>query len=167
MKVILKENIEKLGFKDEIVDVKNGFARNFLIPKNKAVIATENAIKVLNEKLRQQESRLNEEIENANKTVEELSKLSIVIKSKLQEDGKKLFGSISSKQLVDEISKQGIEIDRKFVKLSSIKEIGSYTAEIRLHRKVNCSIEFTVVYVKNYLYISASTGLSLDALIAG
>ena len=149
MKVILKENIEKLGFKDEIVDVKNGFARNFLIPKNKAVIATENAIKVLNEKLRQQESRLNEEIENANKTVEELSKLSIVIKSKLQEDGKKLFGSISSKQLVDEIGKQGVEIDRKFVKLSSIKEIGSYTAEIRLHRKVNCSIEFTVVSDKN------------------
>ena len=167
MKVILKENIEKLGFKDEIVDVKNGFARNFLIPKNKAVIATENAIKVLNEKLRQQESRLNEEIENANKTVEELSKLTIVIKSKLQEDGKKLFGSISSKQLVDEIGKQGIEIDRKFVKLSSIKEIGSYTAEIRLHRKVNCSIEFTVVSDKNYLYLSASTGLSLDALIAG
>ena len=149
MKVILKENIEKLGFKDEIVDVKNGFARNFLIPKNKAVIATENAIKVLNEKLRQQESRLNEEIENANKTVEELSKLSIVIKSKLQDDGKKLFGSISSKQLVDEIGKQGIEIDRKLVKLSSIKEIGSYTAEIRLHRKVNCSIEFTVVSDKN------------------
>ncbi len=149
MKVILKENIEKLGFKDEIVDVKNGFARNFLLPKNKAVIATENAIKVLNEKLRQQESRLNEEIENANKTVEELSKLSIVIKSKLQDDGKKLFGSISSKQLVDEIGKQGIEIDRKFVKLSSIKEIGSYTAEIRLHRKVNCSIEFKVVSDKN------------------
>tara|TARA_B100000963_G_scaffold87316_1_gene74953 strand:+ start:507 stop:956 length:450 start_codon:yes stop_codon:yes gene_type:complete len=149
MKVILKENIEKLGFKDEIVDVKNGFARNFLIPKNKAIIATENAIKVLNENLRQQESRLNVEIENANKTVEELSKLSIVIKSKLQEDGKKLFGSISSKQLVDEIGKQGIEIDRKFVKLSSIKEIGSYTAEIRLHRKVNCSIEFKVVSEKN------------------
>ena len=149
MKVILKENIEKLGFKDEIVDVKNGFARNFLIPKNKAVIATENAIKVLNENLRQQESKLNEEIENANKTVEVLSKLSIVVKSKLQEDGKKLFGSISSKQLVDEIGKHGIDIDRKFVKLNSIKEIGSYTAEIRLHRKVNCSLEFKVVSDKN------------------
>ena len=149
MKVILKENIEKLGFKDEIVDVKNGYARNFLIPKNKAVIATENAVKVLNENLRQQESRLNEEIESANKIVEELSKLSIVIKSKLQEDGKKMFGSISSKQLVDEIGKQGIEIDRKFVKLTSIKEIGSYTAEIRLHRKVNCSLEFKVVSDKN------------------
>ncbi|MDC3153817.1 50S ribosomal protein L9 [Bacteroidota bacterium] len=149
MKVILKENIEKLGFKDEIVDVKNGFALNFLIPKNKAVIATENATKVLNENLRQQESRLKEEIENANKTVEELSKLKIVIKSKLQEDGKKLFGSISSKQLVDEIGKHGIEIDRKFVKLNSVKEIGSYTAEIRLHRKVNCSLEFKVVSDKN------------------
>jgi len=149
MKVILKENIEKLGFKDEIVDVKNGYARNFLIPKNKAVIATENAVKVLNENLRQQESKLNEEIENANKTVEELSKLSIVVKSKLQEDGKKLFGSISSKQLVDEIGKHGIDIDRKFVKLNSIKEIGSYTAEIRLHRKVNCSLEFKVVSDKN------------------
>ena len=149
MKVILKENIEKLGFKDEIVDVKNGYARNFLIPKNKAVIATENAVKVLNENLRQQESKLNEEIENANKTVEELSKLSIVVKSKLQEDGKKLFGSISSKQLVDEIGKHGIEIDRKFVKLNSIKEIGSYTAEIRLHRKVNCSLEFKVISEKN------------------
>lgn len=149
MKVILKENIEKLGFKDEIVDVKNGFALNFLLPKNKAIIATESAIKVLNENLRQQESKLNEEIENANKTVEELSKLSIVIKSKLQEDGKKLFGSISPKQLVDEIGKQGIEIDRKFVKLGSVKEIGSYTAEIRLHRKVNCSLEFKVVSDKN------------------
>ena len=149
MKVILKENIEKLGFKDEIVDVKNGYARNFLIPKNKAVIATESAVKVLNENLRQQESKLNEEIENANKTVEELSKLSIVVKSKIQEDGKKLFGSISSKQLVDEIGKHGIEIDRKFVKLNSIKEIGSYTAEIRLHRKVNCSLEFKVVSDKN------------------
>tara|TARA_B100001939_G_scaffold201614_1_gene173224 strand:+ start:154 stop:603 length:450 start_codon:yes stop_codon:yes gene_type:complete len=149
MKVILKENIEKLGFKDEIVDVKNGFARNFLLPKNKAIIATESAIKVLNENLRQQESKLNEEIENANKTVEELSKLNIVIKSKLQEDGKKLFGSISQKQLVDEIGKQGIEIDRKFVKISSIKEIGTYTAEIRLHRKVNCSLEFKVVSDKN------------------
>ena len=149
MKVILKENIEKLGFKDEIVDVKNGYARNFLIPKNKAVIATENAVKVLNENLRQQESKLNEEIKNANKTVEELSKLSIVVKSKLQEDGKKLFGSISSKQLVDEIGKHGIDIDRKFVKLNSIKEIGSYTAEIRLHRKVNCSLEFKVVSDKN------------------
>ena len=149
MKVILKENIEKLGFKDEIVDVKNGYARNFLIPKNKAVIATENAVKVLNENLRQQESKLNAEIVNANKAVEELSKLSIVVKSKLQEDGKKLFGSISSKQLVDEIGKHGIEIDRKFVKLNSIKEIGSYTAEIRLHRKVNCSLEFKVVSDKN------------------
>ena len=131
------------------MDVKNGYARNFLIPKNKAVIATENAVKVLNENLRQQESKLNEEIENANKTVEELSKLSIVVKSKLQEDGKKLFGSISSKQLVDEIGKHGIDIDRKFVKLNSIKEIGSYTAEIRLHRKVNCSLEFKVVSDKN------------------
>tara|TARA_B100000989_G_scaffold58958_1_gene40174 strand:+ start:570 stop:1019 length:450 start_codon:yes stop_codon:yes gene_type:complete len=149
MKVILKENIEKLGFKDEIVDVKNGFARNFLIPKNKAVIATKNAIKVLNENLRQQESKLDEEIENANKIVEELSKLSIIIKSKLQEDGKKLFGSITSKHLVDEIGQQGIEIDRKFVKFSSIKEIGSYTAEIRLHRKVKCSLEFKVVSDKN------------------
>ena len=124
MKLILKENVEKLGFKDEIVDVKNGFALNFLIPKNKAVIATENETKVLNENLRQQESRLKEEIENANKTVEELSKLKIVIKSKLQEDGKKLFGAISSKQLVDEIGKHGIEIDRNFVKLTSVKEIG-------------------------------------------
>tara|TARA_B100000242_G_scaffold164471_1_gene117521 strand:- start:297 stop:746 length:450 start_codon:yes stop_codon:yes gene_type:complete len=149
MKIILKENIEKLGFKDEIVDVKNGFARNFLIPKNKAIIATETAIKVLNDRLKQQESKLKEEIEKANKIAEELSKLELVIKSKLQDDGKKLFGSISSKQLVDEISKQGVEIDRKFVKLSSIKEIGSYTAEIRLHRKVNCSIEFKVVSDKN------------------
>ena len=149
MKIILKENIEKLGFKDEIVDVKNGFARNFLIPKNKAIIATETAIKVLNDRLKQQESKLKEEIEKANKITEELNKLELVIKSKLQEDGKKLFGSISSKQLVDEISKQGVEIDRKFVKLSSIKEIGSYTAEIRLHRKVNCSIEFKVDSDKN------------------
>ena len=145
MKVILSENIEKLGFKDEVVEVKNGFALNFLIPQKKAVIATSTAIKSLNEKLRQQESKLNEEINNANLIAEKISQLDIILKSKLQDDGKKLFGSISQKQLVEEIGKQGVDIDRKFVKLGSIKEIGVYNAEIRLHRMVNCSIQFKVI----------------------
>ncbi len=145
MDVILKEDVEKLGFKNEIVSVKNGFGRNYLIPKGLAILATTSSVKVLEEKLRQQKNKEVSEIESANKLKEQIEKAEIIIKAKVAEGGTKLFGSIKTSQFVEALSKIGIEIDSKFVKLSSIKEIGDYEAEIRLHRKVSLSAPFKVV----------------------
>lgn len=98
MDIILLENIEKLGFKNEVIKVKNGFGRNFLIPSGKAVLATESAVKVLNENLRQQEQKDSKLIAELSKTAEALPNLDIKIKAKVAEGGTKLFGSITSSQ---------------------------------------------------------------------
>ena len=145
MKVILKENIEKLGFADEVVKVKNGYARNFLIPKRKAVIATDSAVKVLEEKLRQQSGKEEKVVADANSIAEVISNLDIKVKAKIAEDGLKLFGSVTTVQFTDALEVMGHEIDKRFVKLSTIKEIGKYEAEVRLHRNVSVTIPFEVV----------------------
>ncbi|MAM05203.1 MAG: 50S ribosomal protein L9 [Flavobacteriales bacterium] len=145
MDVILKENIEKLGFKNEIVSVKNGYARNYLIPKGYAILATKSAIKVLEENLRQQQQKDEKEIEKANKLADSLKSLDVIIKAKVAEGGIKLFGSIKVTQFVQTLSSMGYELDSKFIKLTSIKEIGDYNAEIRLHRNVSISLPFKVI----------------------
>jgi len=145
MKIILKENIEKLGFADEVVKVKNGFARNFLIPKGKAILATDSAVKVLEEKLRQQSGKEEKVIADANNIAEVISNLDIKVKAKVVEDGQKLFGSVTTVQFTDALASLGHEIDKRFVKLSTIKEVGKYEAEVRLHRNVSVTIPFEVI----------------------
>ena len=145
MRIILKENIEKLGFADEVVKVKNGFARNFLIPQGKAILATDSAVKVLEEKLRQQSNKEEKVITDANSIAEVISNLDIKIKVKVAEDKKKLFGSVTTVQFTDELASMGHEIDKRFVKLSTIKEVGKYEAEVRLHRNVRVTIPFEVI----------------------
>tara|TARA_B110000116_G_scaffold254670_1_gene252406 strand:+ start:1009 stop:1452 length:444 start_codon:yes stop_codon:yes gene_type:complete len=145
MKIILKENIEKLGFADEVVKVKNGFARNFLIPKGKAILATDSAVKVLEEKLRQQSGKEEKVIADANSIAEVISNLDIKVKAKVVEDGQKLFGSVTTVQFTDALASLGHEIDKRFVKLSTIKEVGKYEAEVRLHRDVSVTIPFEVI----------------------
>ena len=145
MDIILLENVEKLGFKNEVVKVKAGFGRNFLIPSGKAILATESAIKVLAENLRQQEQKDSKLIAQLNKTAEALPNLEVKIKAKVAEGGTKLFGSITSSQFTDALSALGHDIDKRFVKLTAIKEIGNYEAEIRLHRSVKVSVPFSVV----------------------
>ena len=145
MDIILKQNVEKLGFKNEIVSVKNGFGRNYLIPQGLGILATESAVKVLKETLKQQEQKDTEEINKVNKIAEILPTLEISIKAKVSEGGKKLFGSIKTSQFVSAISALGYEIDSKFVKLSSIKELGNYEAEVRLHRSVSINVPFKVI----------------------
>lgn len=145
MKIILKENIEKLGFADEVVTVKNGYARNYLIPQGKAILATDSAIKVLEEKLRQQSGKEEKVIADANAIAEAISNLDIKIKAKVAEGGQKLFGSVTTVQFVDSLTVLGHEIDKRFVKLSAIKELGNYEAEVRLHRSVSVSVPFEVV----------------------
>ena len=145
MKIILKKNVEKLGFKNEIVSVKDGYARNFLIPKGLAILATESARKILAENLRQQTKKEDAEVEAANKLAEEIKNSEVIIKAKVAEDKVKLFGSVKVSQLTDALLSLGHNVDSKFIKLTSIKEVGDYTADIRLHRNVSITLTFKVV----------------------
>ena len=149
MKVILKENIEHLGFKDEVVEVKNGFARNFLIPKGVASLATDSAIKVLEENLRQGAVKNQKIKDEAQKTADTLNEMIIQVKVKAGEKGK-IFGSVTTVQLAEAIEKAGHKVDRKYIKIKgeSIKELGSYEASIRLHKDVDAAVKFDVVAEK-------------------
>ena len=145
MEVILKENIEKLGFKNEIVSVKNGYGRNYLIPKGLAILAANSAKKILEENLRQRNKKEETEINDANKAAEKLNKMEIILKAKVAEGGEKLFGSIKTSLFAEKTKELGQEIDTKFIKLPKIKELGNYEAEIRLHRNVTINIPFKVI----------------------
>ena len=145
MEIILKQDVEKLGFKNEIVSVKNGYGRNFLIPKGLGILATESAVKVLNENLKQQAKKEETEVTAANKIAEALPKLNITIKAKVAEGGTKLFGSIKVSQFTEAVEALGHKVDSKFVKLPKIKELGDYEAEIRLHRSVTITMVFKVI----------------------
>ena len=148
MEIILLENIENLGFKDEIVTVKNGYGRNFLIPNKKAILATSSSKKVLEEKLKQQSNKEEEIIKNANETAELLKSLDIKIKAKVS-SGTKLFGKITLSQFMDALEQEGQKnIDKSFVNIPSAKELGKYEASIRLHRSVSLSIPFEVIAEK-------------------
>ena len=142
MDIILLENIEKVGFKDEIVSVKNGYGRNFLIPQGKAILATKSSVKVLEEKLRQQAKKEEKVIADANSTAETLKSLNIKIKAKIS-SGNKLFGKITLAQFMSEI--KDAEIDKNFVNIPSAKELGKYEATIRLHRTISITIPFEVI----------------------
>mgnify|MGYP001167896565 FL=1 len=144
MELILKEDVENLGFKDDLVVVKNGYGRNFLIPQGKAILATISAKKVLAEKLKQSQVKEKQAIEEANKIVKKLEKLELKISAKSEND--KLFGSVTNSEISKELSSEGFEIEKKCIQLSSsIKKIGSYTAKIRLHREVHYDLNFDVV----------------------
>ena len=144
MELILKEDVENLGFKDDLVVVKNGYGRNFLIPQGKAILATISAKKVLAEKLKQSQVKEKQAIDEANKIVKKLEKLELKIIAKSEND--KLFGSVTNSEISKELSSEGLEIDKKCIQLSSsIKKIGTYTAKIRLHREVYYDLNFDVV----------------------
>ena len=145
MDIILQENVEKLGFKNEIVSVKNGYGRNFLIPKGLGILATESAVKVLNENLKQQAKKEETEITKANKIAEALPKLEIILKGKVADGGTKLFGSIKTAQFTDALQALGHTIDASFVKLPKVKELGKYEAEVRLHRMVSINVAYSVI----------------------
>ena len=145
MDIILKENIEKLGFKNEIVSVKNGYGRNFLIPKGLGILATESAVKVLNENLKQQSQKEEEEIAVATKTAATLPTLTINLIAKVAEGGTKLFGSIKTSQFTDALAALGHTIDASFVKLPKVKDLGTFDAEIRLHRTISVNVSFNVI----------------------
>lgn len=146
MEVILKANIEKLGAKDEIVKVKPGYARNFLIPRGYAIAATDSAKKVLAENLRQRAHKETKILAEAQSTSEKLANLSIKIGTKASETGK-IFGSVNTIQLSEALAKEGFNIDRKSISISEehIKMLGAYEAKIKLHKEVSAVVKFEVV----------------------
>ena len=145
MELILKEDVENLGFKDDLVIVKNGYGRNFLIPQGKAVLATSSAKKVLAEKIKQSQNKQKEAISEAQKVVKKLKKLELKISAKSLESDK-LFGSVTSAEIAKELSSNGFEIEKKCIQLSSnIKKTGAYSAKIRLHREVYFDLNFEVI----------------------
>ena len=145
MELILKEDVENLGFKDDVVKVKNGYGRNFLIPNGLAMIATDSSKKVLAEKIKQSQNKQKKAIDEAQKIVKKLEKLDMKIAAKALE-GDKLFGSITSADISKELAENKLEIEKKYIQLSSnIKKIGNYSAKIRLHREVNFELSFEVV----------------------
>ncbi|WP_159947517.1 50S ribosomal protein L9 [Polaribacter septentrionalilitoris] len=146
MELILKQDVENLGFKDDVVSVKNGYGRNFLIPTGQAILATSSAKKVLEENLKQRAYKEAKLIEDANKIAESIKGYEIKISAKTG-SGDKLFGSVNNIDLAAALAKAGTEIDKKFIKVvgGSVKRLGTYEASIRLHRAVVVDITFDVV----------------------
>ena len=146
MELILRQDIDGLGFKDDIVTVKNGFGRNFLIPQKVAILATISAKKVLAENLKQRAFKEKKIIEDANKLADAIKSFEIKIKAKVG-TGDKLFGSVNNINLADAIEKEGHTIDRKFITISggNIKRLGKYTAKVRLHREVSIDLPFEII----------------------
>ena len=135
MELILKEDVENLGFKDDLVSVKNGYGRNFLIPNGLAILATESNKKVLQEKIKQSQNKQKKAIDEANKIVKKLEKLDLKISAKSLE-GDKLFGSVTSSEISKHLAENGIEIEKKYIQLgSNIKKTGNYSANIKVTQR--------------------------------
>ncbi|MCM1162796.1 MAG: 50S ribosomal protein L9 [Muribaculaceae bacterium] len=144
MKIILKEDISGLGYKDDVVEVKSGYGRNYLIPFGKAVIATESALKVLAENQRQRAHRLERIKAEAEAQAETLKDVKLTIGAKTSSTGT-IFGSVNAIQIAEALEKLGHAIDRKLISLDPVKEVGNYEATINLHRDVTVVIPFEVV----------------------
>lgn len=146
MELILKQDVENVGFKDDIVNVKNGYGRNFLIPQGHAVLATSSAKKVLAETLKQRAYKDAKIIEDATKIADAIKGLEIKITSKVG-SGDKLFGSVNNADVAEAIAKEGTEIDKKFIKVAggTVKRLGKYNATVRLHREVVVELTFDVI----------------------
>lgn len=146
MEVILLQDVVRLGSKDDVVKVKDGFGRNYLIPQKMAVIATESAKKVLAENIRQRAHKEAKLKELALGVAEKLQTVQLVIGAKTSTTGK-IFGSVNTIMLAEAINAKGFEVDRKQITIpeDSIKEVGNYTAKIKLHREVVVELGFEVV----------------------
>ena len=141
----LKEDVINLGYKDDIVTVKDGYGRNFLIPTGKAVIASESAKKMLAENLKQRAHKLAKIKADAEELAAKLKDVALTIGAKTSSTGT-IFGSVNNIQIAEELAKQGFEIDRKVIYIKeAVKEVGKYTATLKLHKEVSVEIPFEVV----------------------
>lgn len=145
MKLILKEDVAGLGYKDDVVEVKNGYGRNYLIPTGRGVIATPSALKVLAENLRQRAHKLAQLKVDAEALAEALKDVKLSIATKVSETGT-IFGSVNAAQIAEALKEAGHEIDRKLIALKQpVKEVGNYTATVNIYKEVSVEIPFEVV----------------------
>ena len=144
MEIILKEDIAGLGYKNDIVKVKDGYGRNYLIPQGKAVIATESAKKVLAENERQRAHKLAKIKADAEALAVKLNGVKLSISAKVNEDGT-IFGGVGAAQVAEALAAKGFEIDRKAIVAETVKQAGEYTATINLHKEVKAEVAFEVV----------------------
>jgi large subunit ribosomal protein L9 len=146
MELILKRDVQNLGFKDDVVTVKNGYGRNFLIPQGYAHLATASAKKVLAENLKQRAHKEAKVVSDAQALAEALKAIEIKIYAKA--GGEKLFGSITNIDIAEALAKGGQEIDRKFITSGIVKRIGKYSASVRLHRDVIVELSYEIIAEK-------------------
>ena len=144
MEIILKEDIIGLGYKNDIVNVKNGYGRNYLIPAGKAVIATASAKKILAENLKQQVHKLERLKAEAEKKAEKLKDVAVEIAARVSSNDM-LYGSVTAAMVADELEKKGVEVDRKIITMRDIKKIGTYDAVVHFRKEVEVKIPVTVI----------------------
>lgn len=145
MEIILKEDVINLGYKGDVLKVKDGYGRNFLIPQKKAVLATESAKKMLAEDLKQRAHKLERIKNDAQEIADKLKDITLSVGAKTSTTGK-IFGAVGPIQIAEAFEKAGFNIDRKVILLKEpVKEIGSYKATLKLHKEVNVEIAFEVV----------------------
>lgn len=146
MELILKKNVDKLGYKDDVVTVKPGYGRNFLIPQGYAILATPSTMRAHEEMLKQRSHKETKVKEEAQALAAKLDGLTVTIGAKVGENGK-IFGSVNTIQLADALKKMDIDIDRKSLKIKDepIKDAGTYEAEANLHKEVKQVFHFEVV----------------------
>jgi large subunit ribosomal protein L9 len=143
MELILKQDVQNLGFKDDIVSVKPGYGRNYLIPQGFATLATPSAKKVLAENLKQKAHKEQKLVDDAKKLAETLKALEIKITAKA--GGEKLFGSVTNIDIAEALEKAGQPIDRKFITSGTVKRTGKYSATVRLHRNVVIDLPYEII----------------------
>ncbi|TVZ51499.1 50S ribosomal protein L9 [Dokdonia sp. Hel_I_53] len=150
MELILKKDVENLGFADDIVEVKNGYGRNYLIPNGDAVLATVSAKKVLAENLKQRAHKEQKVVDDAQKQADKLNGLEVKITAKTG-DGDKLFGSVTNGDVAQYLEKEGVSIDKKYISIAGnvVKRLGNYEATVRFHRDVIVTLPFDVVAEAN------------------
>lgn len=146
MELILKRDVEKLGFANDLVNVKNGYGRNYLIPQGHAELATPSAKKVLAETIKQRAYKEQKHIDEAKKQAEKLNGLELKLVAKAGA-GDKMFGSITTADLSEALDKEGVEIDKKYISIlgGNIKRLGQYEAKLRFHREVISTLTFDVI----------------------
>ena len=145
MKLILKENVVELGYKDDVVEVKDGYGRNYLIPQGKAVIASDANLKELAENLRQRAHKIAVILAEAQSQADAIKDVKLTIEAKTGANGV-IYGSVGAAQIAEAFAKLGHEVDRKLISLKNpIKMVGDYTCTVKFHRDVNAEVEVCVV----------------------
>jgi large subunit ribosomal protein L9 len=144
MEIILIQDVANLGYKNDIVKVKDGYARNYLIPNKQAIIANESNRKQLAENLKQQARKMAQQLADAQTMAEKLAAITLTVAAKANEDGK-IFGTVTTAQIAEALEAQGLNVDKKIITVEAVKELGEHVAIARLHREVKAEIKLNVV----------------------